>query len=123
MKRVKHTISLFLTLIAIATTSAQVRVIGTVFDQDNKIVPGTNVLQMGTPNGKAVDWNGKFEIDLPEGEHTLLFAFIGYKPYEHKIRVDKNTKVNIEINLIKDERRNRKLKSSGKEFREAVVLQ
>lgn len=123
MKKVKNILSLFLLLTIAGTAFAQQKITGTVTDQDNKVIPGTNVIQMGTSKGKVCNWDGNFEIDLPEGEHILLIAFMGYKPYEHRVKVDSHSKVDLEIILVKDERRNRKLQSSGKELRETIVIQ
>lgn len=115
MDKLKNSITLFILLATFGVGYSQsIKISGTVLDRDNKAIPGANVLQIGTSNGKACDWNGKFEIELSEGDHTLLFAFIGYKTFEYPIKIEKQSNVSLEIILVKDERKNRKLNSSGK---------
>ena len=61
-------------------TFAQVSTItGTVTDgSTGEGLPGVSVIVKGTTNGTATDLDGKFTIDVPNGE-TLLFSYIGYQ--------------------------------------------
>lgn len=45
-----------------------------------ELLPGVNVILDGTTNGIATDGNGKDILkNIPDGEHTLHFTYIGYK--------------------------------------------
>lgn len=43
---------------------------------------GTNVVVKGTNKGVVTDINGNYSIELPEGNKSLVFSFIGYVPQE-----------------------------------------
>jgi TonB-linked SusC/RagA family outer membrane protein len=56
-------------------------------------LPGVSILVKGTTIGTSSDVNGKFSLDLPEGESSILFSFIGYKTQE--VKVGNETTLNI----------------------------
>lgn len=59
--------------------SGKLRVYGTVTDEkDNSPMMAVNVIQKGTTNGTQTDLDGKYELYLPPGTHTLDFSFVGY---------------------------------------------
>lgn len=59
----------------------KVKVYGTVTDEkDGSPMIGVNVLQKGTTNGAQTDLDGKYELYLAPGTHTLDFTFVGYAP-------------------------------------------
>ncbi|WP_191177213.1 TonB-dependent receptor [Mucilaginibacter rigui] len=71
------------TLTSTRQTAAQaVKVTGTVVDDTNIPLPGVNVKLKGTNLGTVTDVNGKFVIDLPAADGTLVFSFIGFTPKE-----------------------------------------
>jgi TonB-linked SusC/RagA family outer membrane protein len=58
---------------------AQDRIItGTVRSEDG-LLPGVNVLVMGTTYGTVTDLDGKFTMSLTDSEVTLIFSFVGYE--------------------------------------------
>lgn len=59
-----------------------VKVTGTVVDDTNIPLPGVSVKLKGTNLGTVTDVNGKFVIDLPAADGTLVFSFIGFTPKE-----------------------------------------
>jgi len=71
------------TLTGTSQTAAQaVKVTGTVVDDTNMPLPGVSVKLKGTNLGTVTDVNGKFVIDLPAADGTLVFSFIGFTPKE-----------------------------------------
>lgn len=49
-----------------------------------EVLPGVNVILDETTNGIASDGNGKGTLNnIPNGEHTIHFTFIGYKSIKH----------------------------------------
>ena len=57
--------------------SAQVRVTGTVVDENNDPVIGASVTQKGNAkNGVATDIDGKFTLMLPSGAHVKV-TYVG----------------------------------------------
>lgn len=61
---------------------AQLRTItGTVrSDRDGLPLPGANVAVQGTSTGTITDLNGYYSLDIPEGDVSLQFSYIGYTP-------------------------------------------
>lgn len=61
----------------------EVTVTGTVTSSgDGTALPGVNVVIKGTNRGTTTDSDGKYTIQISDGNATLIFSFIGYKPEE-----------------------------------------
>ncbi|MCS7081861.1 MAG: TonB-dependent receptor [Bacteroidetes bacterium] len=57
-------------------------VTGRVVDaQTGEALIGVNVVVVGTTQGTTTDVEGRFHLSLPPGRHTLLFRYIGYRPF------------------------------------------
>lgn len=59
-----------------------INVKGKVTDENNAAIPGVNIVLKGTSIGTTTDANGAYAIDLPEGNQTLVFSFIGFATQE-----------------------------------------
>jgi len=58
---------------------------GTVFGSSDKLpIPGTMVKIKGSSTGTVTNGNGAYSIDMPDGDATLVFSFIGYQTKEIK---------------------------------------
>ncbi|MBO0947910.1 SusC/RagA family TonB-linked outer membrane protein [Fibrella forsythiae] len=55
---------------------------GTVVDAKGEPIPGVNVLIKGTKTGTISDVKGTFRLNLPTGNETLIFSYIGFKTQE-----------------------------------------
>ncbi|MDR1865383.1 MAG: TonB-dependent receptor, partial [Bacteroidales bacterium] len=55
-----------------------VAITGTVTDENGSPLPGVNVVLEGTATGVISDANGKYAINVPDGDAVLVFSFIGY---------------------------------------------
>lgn len=62
-----------------------VLVTGMVVDNQGAPLQGANVQVKGTGVGAVTDSEGKYSIRVPEGDHVMLFSFVGYQPLEEKI--------------------------------------
>jgi TonB-dependent starch-binding outer membrane protein SusC len=69
---------------------------------------GVSVVSKGTTTGGITNENGEYSLDLPNGEGTLIFSYIGYETQEVSI------KNRGEINVA--------LSSDAKMLKEAVVV-
>lgn len=58
---------------------------GVVRDENGDPLPGVNVMVKNTQKGVATDSEGKFELNLAEGDRILVFSFIGYTTYEVEV--------------------------------------
>jgi hypothetical protein len=84
-------ISFFYTLISIAQTAT---VSGIVTDKDlkNEPLPFANVVIKGTSYSATTNMDGKYKIEVPSGNHTIVFSFLGYESKEvaFSIKQDEN---------------------------------
>ena len=73
-------LSSFLMLFLSQVTLAQQRTVtGTITSsEDGLTLPGVNIVVQGTATGTITDVKGNYSIDIPGGEVTLQFSYIGY---------------------------------------------
>ena len=71
---------LFILIVNSSTINSQKAIInGTVRDgEDLEFLIGVNI-QSQDQIGTITDFNGRYSLELPSGEHTLIFKYIGYK--------------------------------------------
>ena len=73
----KHILLLFLLGISIPYTWAQNTVSGKVTSQNNEELIGVNIsVKEISGLGTITDFNGNYQISLPEGCHDLLFQYM-----------------------------------------------
>lgn len=56
---------------------------GTVLDENNVPLPGASVVMQGSDIGVATDFDGNFEIELPDANQILIISYIGYISQEY----------------------------------------
>lgn len=66
----------------------------------NQPIPGVTVLVKGTSVGTATGGDGAYTLNVPEGNNTLIFSFIGYNPVERTI----GNATTIDVALSTDEK-------------------
>ncbi len=77
--------------------SAQNMVSGKVTDKtSNEPLPGASIVVKGTTNGTTTDFDGNYQISAETGD-TLIFSYIGFKPFEVII-----TENSLDIQLEED---------------------
>ena len=86
-----HRISAFLLPLLITSfVTAQVSVSGVVTNDKGDALSGANVYLAGTSLGAAAKSDGKYQIDdVPAGDYTLVFSYLGYSTMETSVRVGK----------------------------------
>src|SRR5690554_2609318 len=67
---------------SIKISSREITISGTVTSTDGESLPGVNVLLKGTSTGTVTDLDGRYTLDTPGPEGTLVFSFIGYATQE-----------------------------------------
>lgn len=60
-------------------------------------LPGVNILIKGTTKGTVTNLDGKFSLDLPNLEVTLVFSFMGYQTQE--VAVSGKTQVDVALEI------------------------
>ncbi|HYG18863.1 MAG TPA: SusC/RagA family TonB-linked outer membrane protein, partial [Ohtaekwangia sp.] len=81
--RIRKLCALMLCYFAVAASYAQTTVSGNVTSgEDLSPLPGVNIIVKGTLKGTISDAGGHYSIDVPDGESTLVFSFVGYQTQE-----------------------------------------
>lgn len=90
--------AIFITNIAMSQT----KVSGIVKDSANDPLPGASVVEKGTSNGTATDFNGNFTLTVKE-DATLVFSFSGYDTKEVKVNGQSKFDIVLKDGLELDE--------------------
>ncbi|MCQ2146589.1 MAG: SusC/RagA family TonB-linked outer membrane protein [Bacteroidales bacterium] len=89
-------VTAFLSLMCFVFVQAQnVKVTGTVIDESGQPVIGAGVFQKGSTNGVVTDFDGVFELNVPEGT-ILVFSSVSYVTQELP------AKQNMKVTLVED---------------------
>ena len=76
--------------LSIVSLAAQNRTVsGTVLDSSQQPVIGAAVMLQGTTIGNTTDVDGRFSLDVPEGDASILVTCLGY--VDQNINVPANT--------------------------------
>lgn len=76
----------FLVLLPIFSAAQGSTVNGTVKDEKGGNMPGVSVGLKGTSAGVVTDNNGHFSLNIPGGNGTLIFSYIGYLKQEVNVK-------------------------------------
>ena len=95
MKRIQ---TIFLCLTVALASFADIKVTGTVIDADNsEPMIGVTVLVQGTTIGTVTDFDGNFEMTVPD-KATLQLSYVGYKTIE--LRAVANMQIIMEADAM-----------------------
>ncbi len=76
-------------------------VTGTIKDQNSgEPLPGVNVMVKGTTAGTATDAEGKYEINVTDGNAILVFSYVGYLSQEITV----GSRSVVDISMVSDTR-------------------
>src|SRR6476620_1158275 len=98
LKRKKHAIVLFLSLLACFGSWAQTNVRGKITDDKGAGLSGASILLKGSTTGAGTDADGNFSINVPSGKGTLVVSSVGFVTQE----VPVNGRSNLNITLTPD---------------------
>ena len=73
----------------------EMKVSGTVTDENGDPLIGANVIEKGTVNGTVTDLNGTYSLTVSGPQSTLVFSFIGF--LKEEIRVNDQTQINMTL--------------------------
>jgi TonB-linked SusC/RagA family outer membrane protein len=80
-----------------ARAVAEQTINGNITDEGNSGIPGVNVLEKGTNNGVVSDKDGKYSINVKDGNSVLVFSFIGYVTKEVKVGSGSTVDIKLEV--------------------------
>ncbi|HEY4785216.1 MAG TPA: carboxypeptidase-like regulatory domain-containing protein, partial [Bacteroidales bacterium] len=74
----------------------QTKIEGTVTDANTgEALPGVSIAIEGSASGVITDLNGKYSIEVPSHDATLVFSFVGYLP--EKVAVQGKTQIDVKL--------------------------
>lgn len=86
--------------VSIQGVQAQVATIrGTIYEAGStETITGVNIVLQGTTIGTMSDINGRYELEVPNLNGSLLITFIGYKP----LVIEINGRIEIDIEMVEE---------------------
>ena len=81
--------------IAVNPDDQQIRVSGTITDENNSPLPGVNIQVEGTTIGAISDAEGKYSLNVNDRNAVLLFTFIGYTA--QRMPLDGKTVIDVKM--------------------------
>ncbi|TRZ46404.1 TonB-dependent receptor [Robertkochia solimangrovi] len=88
----------FLLLSLSAITAQEYKVFGTFKDPQQVPMAGVSVTLEDSTMGTVTDSSGYYELWVPAGEHTFVFSYFTSEPLKRRLKVSKNTELNIHLN-------------------------
>jgi TonB-dependent starch-binding outer membrane protein SusC len=101
----KHLLCLIFSLVGILSASLlQGQTLsGVVTDlETGESLPGANVMIEGTTTGTVTNLDGEYQLELPPGNHRMLFSFIGYTRQTKEISIAQNETLTLDVALSLD---------------------
>jgi outer membrane receptor protein involved in Fe transport len=97
----------FLLGVCLAPVGAQAQesgtISGTVVDQNGEILPGAQIVVVGTQRGSTTGGNGQYTISgAPAGQLQVRASFVGYKPQTKSIELEAGETVTVDFTLRSD---------------------
>lgn len=74
----------------------QATITGTVFDENGVPLLGATIAVKGTNTGTIADFDGNFELSVPEGGTTLTVSYVGFRTKEVEIGSNTTFTINLE---------------------------
>ena len=101
MKLYKLTSFLLTTFLALQLTAQSGKIVGTITDGEyNEPMAFANVLIKNTTTGTTSDFDGKYQLEISEGNYTIVFSYIGYQSVEiSDVTVEANSEVLVDVTL------------------------
>ena len=101
MKLYKLTSFLLTTFLALQLTAQSGKIVGTITDGEyNEPMAFANVLIKNTTTGTTSDFDGKYQLEISEGNYTIVFSYIGYQSVEiSDVNVEANSEVLVDVTL------------------------
>ena len=81
---------------------AQMKVEGVVLDENGDGAIGANVVVSGTTHGTVTDFDGQFELTIPDGAKNLTISYLGYKTVTVPAKPKMTVKLETESQQIQE---------------------
>ena len=91
-------LSLFIFLAGFSMQAQETMVFGQV-TSEGEPVPFASIYLKNSDLGVDADINGNYELNVPEGNNTLIVQFQGYRTVKRQLNLDQNEKKQLDIEL------------------------
>ena len=92
----KFLLTAFISLLFIQAHAG--RISGSVTDDKGTALPFASILIKEISKGIACNQEGKYSLDIPAGDYTIIVQYVGYAKQEKKIHVEnKNTQLDFQL--------------------------
>ncbi|WP_439583690.1 TonB-dependent receptor [Dyadobacter bucti] len=81
-----------------STKIADRSISGKIIDEKGEALPGVSIVLKGTQRGTSTNEAGSYTLEVPEGDGTLIFSFVGYISQE----VNLANKTTVDVTLHSD---------------------
>lgn len=78
-----------------------IKVTGTVRSVEGEVLAGSNIVVKGTNTGTIADFDGNFEIEVPDSNAILVFSYVGFASREVKVGMQTTIRVELEPDMGK----------------------
>ncbi|MEM9548596.1 MAG: DUF5686 and carboxypeptidase regulatory-like domain-containing protein [Bacteroidota bacterium] len=79
---------------------AHAQISGTVYDAKGEALPFVTIYKEGTSKGTVSNLDGGYSLELEQGEHIIVFKFIGFA--EHKELVNLKDSIKLDVTLSEE---------------------
>ena len=83
-----RTFVLFFSLLLLFHGAHAIKITGTITDDKGNILPFASVLIKGSSQGTTSNNQGKYFLDLPAGNYTIVCQYVGYARQEKKVQLN-----------------------------------
>jgi hypothetical protein len=77
-------------------------IIGVISDENGVPLPFSSVYVKNSTIGVSANYEGRYFLELPAGNYTLIYSSIGYFSQEKVVKVTEKQHLSIDIHLIQD---------------------
>lgn len=83
-----------------ASLSGKFTISGYVKDKSNgESTPGATIFIKEINKATSANQYGFYSLNVPQGEYTVVFSFLGYESYSKTLLLDKNISLNVNLSL------------------------
>jgi iron complex outermembrane receptor protein len=98
MKKITFILFLFAAVVANAQNFS---LSGKVTDENQEVLPGASVLIKELNKGTYTDFEGKYAVEIPQGNYTIQVSYMGYKTISKNVEIKNNVVLDFTL-LIMD---------------------
>ncbi|GAB3936003.1 DUF5686 and carboxypeptidase regulatory-like domain-containing protein [Mucilaginibacter myungsuensis] len=114
-------LSFFAVLFTTFSFAQQSGVSGVITDETGHTVPFVSVHVKGTTRGTSANSEGKYTLQVPAGNHELLYKAIGYKQVSKTVTVKGAETMNVQLSAETYELRNVTVRAGGEDPAYAII--